>query len=594
VNKINLKKHNISLTIAIVVTIVTAILFSFLFLYLGINHRKDVYNDSKKLAIEISRKAAFETQVYILSAIFTAKSLEQKAHLLKKLNGSRDEIRTMLNEAINENTNYLGVWTLWEPNAFDGNDHLYQNDSLYNEMGTIGIGIFRYNDSVYYEVMTTKDYIGDYYKYPKELLSDYLTEPYRFAYSGHKQLFFGSTVSVPIIVNDQFVGAIGVDIDLESLQNYLNKIKPYETGYLSLISNSGKIISHVDTSFIDKNIFDYLVKSDTISYDAVVNGKELTFEIVSEFTGEKVFRMFYPIVVAEGNKPWSMMIEIPIEKATYRSKQLLNVAIVTLIVGLSLLIYLIINISERKRYERRLLAAKSQAEESDRLKSAFLNNISHEIRTPLNGILGFSELLVDDRIKVDEAKSYKKIISESGKQLLSIIANVIELSKIQSGKSKINIHKFSIEKALDGVIESFKTAAKEKELNIVISYSQSKPEHYFSTDEDKLKQVFNYLIDNAIKFTHSGQVEIGFKDQGNSFLFYVKDTGIGIKPNNVKNIFEFFNQGDVSTVRRYGGLGIGLSISKSLVDMLMGRMWLESEMGTGSTFYFELPLLKAK
>jgi len=256
VNKINLKKPNASLTIAIVVAVVTVILFSFLFLYLGINHRKDVYNDSKKLATEISRKAAFETQVYILSAIITAKSLEQKAQLLKKLNGSRGEIRTMLNDAIKENPNYLGVWTLWEPNAFDGKDHLYQSDSLYNEMGTIGMGVFRHNDSLHYEVMTTNDYIGDYYRYPKDLLSDYLTEPYRFVYSGHEQRFFGSTVSVPIIIHGKFVGAIGVDIDLESLQKDLNKVKPYETGYLSLISNNGTIISHVDTSFIAKNMFD--------------------------------------------------------------------------------------------------------------------------------------------------------------------------------------------------------------------------------------------------------------------------------------------------------------------------------------------------
>jgi len=587
----DVKRSNTKFTVSIIITIVTAILFSFLFLYLGINHRKDVYNDSKELAAEISRKAAFETQVYIWKAIFTAESLEQKARILKNLNGSREEFREMLISALNENTNYLGVWTLWEPNAFDGKDYKYKEDTIYNDEGTLGVGYFRYNNSIFYEVMTTRDYEGDYFIYPKKLKTEYLTDPYKFVYSGHSQVFFGTTVSVPIIEKNEFLGTIGVDIDLGSLQNMLNKIRPYNTGYLSLISSNGTIISHVDTSVIEKNFFNYLDESDSISKEAISKGIEYVFEKTSEFTGQRVFRMFYSIDIAEGNKPWSMMIEIPVKEVTKRSTQLLTIAFVTLFIGLSLLIYLIFSIIERRRYERDLMDAKFSAEESDRLKSAFLNNISHEIRTPLNGILGFTELITDSRTKEEDALAYKTVIKDSSAQLLSIITNVIELSKIQSGQVQIQPKSFVVKDAISKVVQTYISSAEEKGLKIQIRLPDQNEEYIIFTDEDKFRQVLSYLIHNAIKFTQSGEIEIGFKKKNDSYLFHVKDTGIGINQENVTSIFDYFSQGDPSSVRRYGGLGIGLSISKSFIDMLKGTIYLESEVGKGSTFYFTLPNL---
>ncbi|MCB2194534.1 MAG: hypothetical protein KQH79_01670 [Bacteroidetes bacterium] len=582
------KKSKTKFAISLIVTIITAFLFSFLFLYLGINHRRDVYNDSKILAAEISRNAAFETQVYIWDAISTAKTLEQKAQLLKRLNGSREDIREILVAAIKRNKNYLGVWTLWEPNAFDDNDLYYKADSNFNASGRLGIGFFRYSDSIYYEVMTTKDYEGDYFVYPKKLKSEYLTEPYKFVYSGHNQLFFGTTVSVPIIYKSEFLGAIGVDIDLRSLQNNLNKIRPYDTGYLSLIANNGTIISHIDTTIIEKNILNFLDQSDTLSHRAILNGSEYIFEKTSEFTGERVFRMFYPISITKDNRPWSMMIEIPVKKVTKRSMQLLSIAFVTLFVGISLLMYLIFSIIERRRYEKDLENAKLKAEESDRLKSAFLNNISHEIRTPLNGILGFTVLLTENKTTKEEAKSYKSIIQRSSNQLLSIITNVIELSKIQSGQSQLNIKRFNVKNTIEKVIETFRLSANEKKINIHSSFPDHKKKYVISSDQHKFTQVLSYLLENAIKFTQSGYIEIGFTRKDEIYTFYIKDTGIGMNQKTVRNIFNYFSQGDSSTIRNYGGLGVGLSISKSFVDMLQGSIYLDSEEGKGTTFYFTL------
>lgn len=585
----NSKRSKTKFAVSIIITAVTAFLFSFLFLYLGINHRKDVYNDSKVLAAEISRNAAMETQIYLWEAIFTAKSLAEKAQLLKRLNGSRKDISEILLSAINKNKNYLGVWTLWEPNAFDDKDAFYKKDIRFNDSGTLGIAYFRYNDSIYTEVMTTKDYQGDYFIYPKTLKSEYLTEPYKFVYSGHDQVFFGTTVSVPIIYKDEFLGAIGVDIDLRSLQNNLNQIRPYEAGYLSLIANNGTIISHIDTTIIEQNIFDLLDKSDSLSIKAILNGSEYIFEKTSEFTGERVFRMFYPIRIAKVNRPWSMMIEIPVKKVTKRSMQLLSIAIVTLFVGLSLLMYLIINIVDQKRYEEALEKAKFKAEESDRLKSAFLNNISHEIRTPLNGILGFTELITDHRTEEEDIKAYKAIVQNSSNQLLSVIANVIELAKIQSRQSRLRIKKFDIKGAINKVTETHELSAKAKGLTIIKGFPDHKRKYIISSDEDKFTQVLSYLLENAIKFTDSGHIEIGFTRKDEFYTFYIKDTGIGMSKSTVKNIFNYFSQGDSSTIRNYGGLGVGLSISKSFIDMLEGSIYLESEEGKGTTFYIDLP-----
>ena len=495
----------------------------------------------------------------------------------------------MLKSAIDENSNYLGAWTLWESNAFDGRDQFYISDTLYNDKGSIGIGYFRSRDSIYYEVMTAKDYQGDYFIYPKELGTAFLTEPYRFVYSGYKQVFFGATVSVPIINQGEFLGTIGVDIDLGSLQAELDKVRPYKDGYLSLISNKGTIITHIDSSFVTKNISNIINKSDSLSNMAIVDGKELTYEVKSEFTGEKVFRMFYPIEIEELNNPWSMMIEIPLVNATYRSKQLLSVAIVTLLVGLSLLIYLIINISERRKYEKELLLAKNKAEESNRLKTAFLNNISHEIRTPLNGILGFAEMITSTDPLDEEIIVYKDMMEDSSKQLLTTVSNVIELSKIQAKESNINISEFELNEFLEKIKDSYNSIANEKQIDFLGKFPQDKSKCIIASDKEKISQVLTYLLNNAFKFTDKGSVEIGYEKMKDSYVFFVKDTGVGIKPENMKTIFNYFTQGDISSARKYDGLGVGLSISKSFITMLGGSIWLESEFNKGSTFYFSLP-----
>ncbi|MGE0088802.1 MAG: ATP-binding protein [Bacteroidales bacterium] len=579
-----------SLTVAVIVAIVTALVFLFLFLFLGINHRKDVYLDSKKMAKEISRKAAYDTERYFNVALESARSMEKRVLLIREIKGTREQIIDILKDGLLSNENFLATWTLWEPNAFDSKDSIFKMDSLYNRQGTMGLAFFRNNNSVFIETMTEADYTSQYYLPVKEIKSDIIVNPYKFRYSGYQKLYFGTTVCVPIIYNDQFLGVIGVDIDFKNLQDKLNNIKLYTSGYLSLISNNGVIVTHNDSAFIAKNIFSLLNRDDSIVANTIHDGAELTMESISEFTGKRVFRFFYPIKVSSRNDYWSMMVEIPVEEATTRSKQLFNIAIGILIVGMSLILYLIFNIIDRKRYEKEILLAKAKSEESNRLKTAFLNNISHEIRTPLNGILGFTELLIDSEPGDKLVKEYKEIIHNSSNQLLSIITNVIELAKIQTSQLEKNVREFEVDKMIGNVLEISLPEINSKGLQLVKKLPENGQPLKISTDEDKLKQVLKYLLSNAIKFTKSGFIEVGLSNNGNDYLFYVKDTGIGIKPDYHINIFNYFNQEDSSMNRNYGGLGMGLSISKSYIDLLGGKIWFESTMDVGTTFFFTIPI----
>ncbi len=247
------------------------------------------------------------------------------------------------------------------------------------------------------------------------------------------------------------------------------------------------------------------------------------------------------------------------------------------------------DITERKKAESELIKAKEKAEESDRLKSAFLTNMSHEIRTPMNGILGFAELLIDPNLTIDEQQDYIQTIKISGARMLNTINSIIDISKIESGLISIDTKETNINEKVEFTYKFFKPEAETKGLQF--SYKNGLPvkESNIITDNEKVNGILNNLIRNAIKFTFDGSIEFGYEKKGEYLEFFVKDTGIGIPKKQQQLVFERFRQGSESHNRGFEGSGLGLSICKSYAEMLGGRIWVDSEEGLGSTFYFTIP-----
>ncbi len=236
-----------------------------------------------------------------------------------------------------------------------------------------------------------------------------------------------------------------------------------------------------------------------------------------------------------------------------------------------------------------LLNEKKKAQESDRLKSAFLANMSHEIRTPMNAILGFTDLLKDSTLTLDEKNAYLNIIEDGGQRMLSIINDLIDISKIESGLIQLNISPINLNQELDSVYRLLQHEANKKgiELRVVNGI-----EIRCKSDSEKIQAVLINLVKNAIKFTSSGSVEFGYSIKNQHIEFHVRDTGIGIRQEKLKLIFERFIQGEPDAIQE--GTGLGLAISKAYIEILGGRIWVKSVINEGSCFYFTLPIQSSK
>ncbi len=240
-----------------------------------------------------------------------------------------------------------------------------------------------------------------------------------------------------------------------------------------------------------------------------------------------------------------------------------------------------------------LIEAKSKAEESDRLKSAFLANMSHEIRTPMNGILGFADLLKEPNLSSDMQHEYIKIIEKSGARMLNIINHIVDISKIEAGLMELDCREYNINDQLEYIYTFFKPEADSKRIKLFFVNSLPDNEAIITTDHEKLYAIFTNLVKNAIKYTNEGSVEFGYRINKDTkpaeFEFYVRDTGIGIRNDRQEAIFERFIQADFTDKMAYDGAGLGLAVTKAFVEMLFGKIWVVSEVGKGSTFYFTMP-----
>ncbi len=251
------------------------------------------------------------------------------------------------------------------------------------------------------------------------------------------------------------------------------------------------------------------------------------------------------------------------------------------------------DITDIKKHEKNLIDSRKQAEESDRLKTAFLANMSHEIRTPLNAIIGFSDLLNTPDLTDDLREDYVQVIKTSGNALLHLINDIIDVAKIEAGQLVMNNEEFLLKPVLNELLTFFiqhRVHMEKKNISIRLDIPSNIDHVAITTDVNRFNQIFTNLINNALKFTYEGSIDFGFQFQkDSSIIFFVRDSGIGLTKDEQELIFKRFRQTD-STIRQgTRGTGLGLTISKNLVSLMGGKIWVNSEPGKGSTFYFSLP-----
>lgn len=237
-----------------------------------------------------------------------------------------------------------------------------------------------------------------------------------------------------------------------------------------------------------------------------------------------------------------------------------------------------------------LILARQKAEESDKLKTIFLQNMSHEIRTPMNGILGFAELLQEPDLSIQQQQNYLESIKISGNRMLNIINDIVSISKIETGIAELVITETDIKDELKKLFVLFNPDAKAKNLQLSLNTPSQADHLKIKTDKDKLRVILKNLLRNAIKFTEQGSIEFGHLKKGHLVEFYVRDTGEGIDPGRQEAIFECFMQTDVDDKKAKQGAGLGLAIAKAYVEMLDGKIRVESTPGKGSVFYFTIPI----
>jgi signal transduction histidine kinase/CheY-like chemotaxis protein len=238
---------------------------------------------------------------------------------------------------------------------------------------------------------------------------------------------------------------------------------------------------------------------------------------------------------------------------------------------------------------KELILAKVKAEESDKLKSIFLANMSHEIRTPMNAIMGFSELLLDPGLSIENQAYFSRIIHSSSQQLLSVISDILDISKIEAGQINISSELININTLLNELYLSYKKTVELKNIKLYFTCEFPNQIIQVTTDGSRIRQIFCNLLNNSLKFTKTGEINFGYSIKNDFIEFFVSDTGMGIAKENQELIFQRFRQVDATSNCVNGGNGLGLSISKALIEKLGGTISVNSNLGEGTTFFFTIP-----
>lgn len=412
-------------------------------------------------------------------------------------------------------------------------------------------------------------------------------------------------MGAPLLCNNEVVGAIVLqnyedenafseqDVELlEFLANqlgvYIQRSKTLEQTRMLGMAVEQSPVGVMITDASGRVVYNNKRFAEISGYDAAVL-KIVTSEVLMQIFGdEKIAEEI--ISVLDGNKSWSreLLLSRPDKSQVWISFSLSPVFDEQGKPGNWLVIAE--DNTEKRRMLDELIEARDKAQESDRLKSAFLMNMSHEIRTPLNSIMGFADLLAGHTNSLDEVRTQGSVIYRNGQRLLELINNILKISKIDAGAEAMTLVRFNAAQLIQDVIVSMRPQASKQEIQLLMEISPEDLDLWIEADRLKIHQVIDNLMSNALKFTASGSITVGLNRNGSLLRFFVKDTGRGIPKSELDKIFDRFYQSSTSLNRGYEGVGLGLALCRSMVSLMEGKIWAESEENKGSVFFFEIPL----
>ncbi len=389
--------------------------------------------------------------------------------------------------------------------------------------------------------------------------------------------------------NNELQGIIVATQDISELSMAKDSLRRSEELFRGIVVNSTDLIALAD----DKGTITYLSP----------NAEIITGYRMEEMVGSKLPPIIHPDDIDRVSEALKYLVETGgqlrdfqyrVVEKTGRIRWVTHTATTAYIDEKKIgILYNIRDITKQKKLETELMAARDKALDSDRIKSSFLANMSHEIRTPLNAIVGFSDILISENNIKEPELSYFEIINQASKQLIGIVSDILEMSKIEAGHVDICYSKVTVDEIVSDTESLNSHSILTKNLHLHKSI-KVEPSLAFFTDPVKLKQVLSNLIQNAVKFTDEGSIEIGCRQEENNLIFWIKDTGIGVDEASHSIIFDRFRQVNETFTRTHGGAGLGLAISKGIIEKMGGRIWVESKKGEGAKFLISLPLKRSE
>lgn len=420
--------------------------------------------------------------------------------------------------------------------------------------------------------------------------------------------FTSSYLETPIVVATK-VGIPFIDDISLIVEKKLGVVKGYSL--LETIREEYPYISLVEVDSIqdglkrveDGEIFGYLDNTIVINHEIqqnfvgtlAISGK-LNYKILLSFAtrnDEKILKKIFEKVILSLEKETKIKLLNKWVRVNYNTQTNYKILVNSIVIFIVIIIAVIYWNRRLSKLNRQLAQQRDRAEEMTRIKSEFLANMSHEIRTPMNGIIGMSHIVLQSELNYKQRNFIEKI-DNSAKQLLGIINDILDLSKMEAGKMELESVQFDLYEIINDSISLIETKTNEKGLSVVVHYNESIG-RYFHGDPLRVLQILNNLLSNATKFTHKGEILVYvLKGHEGKIRIEVKDTGIGLDSEDKKKLFDSFSQGDGTTTRNYGGTGLGLTITKQLISMMNGEIWVESQKGVGSNFIFEIDLGEAE